>query len=272
MNTSRSNQNNGEVLLRNAARVWFCTAALGLSLFVVYVLFEYSLPVLNYLGVFESQTNSSANFISGDNTGNLMLFLHVTLAIYVTGGGLLQMLPWMRKQHPKFHRWNGRIYVACAVICSLAGQYLIQTRDIPGNFTMDLGTIIAGVLVLIFSYKAVSAARAKQFMAHRQWALRLFIAANAVWFFRIGLMLWLAINQGPVGIDMETFTGPALNAIAYGQFLLPLFVLELYFFAERSYIKPIKVAIGSFIVFCAVATLAGSAAASFMMWFPRLLA
>ena len=148
---------------------------------------------------------------------------------------------------------------------------MILTREIPGDFFMDFGTMFAGFLILFFAYKAVSTARNKRFVEHRCWALRLFMVANAVWFFRLCLMLWLAVNQGPVGMNLETFTGPALYAIAYGQFLLPLAVLELYFFAQNTPSSLAKLSIASFIFICALGTLAGTASASLMLWFPRLL-
>jgi len=97
--------------------------------------------------------------------------------------------------------------------------------------------------------------------------MRLFLVANAVWFFRIGLMLWLMVNQGPVGIDMETFTGPALVFISYAQFLLPLAVLQLYFSAQASQSAYLKFTTSILIFVLALATLAGVAAASMMMWF-----
>lgn len=271
MNTNTFPQSIDKTLLRYSAISWYCMAALGLVLFMLYVVSHYGMSVLDFLGIAKASTKTSASFIEGDATGNFFLFVHLTLAMYVIGGGLLQLLPSLRVTFPKFHRVNGRIFVASAVVCSLAGQYLILTREIPGDFTMDLGTMSAGFLVLFFSYKAVSTARRKKFVDHRRWALRLFLVANAGWFFRIGLMFWLAANQGPVGIDMETFTGPAVTAISYLQFLLPLAVLELYFFADSSSAKGTKILVAGFIGLCAVVTLAGTAAASMMMWFPRVL-
>ena len=52
-----------------------------------------------------------------------------------------------------------------------------------------------------------------QLKAHREWAIRLFLVVSGVWFFRVFLMLWLTINQGPAGFDIETFQGPALKYI-----------------------------------------------------------
>ena len=51
--------------------------------------------------------------------------------------------------------------------------------------------------------------------------------ASGVWFFRVGLMLWVVVNQGPAGFDTETFRGPFLTFLSLAQSLLPLAILEL---------------------------------------------
>ncbi len=144
------------------------------------------------------------------------------------------------------------------------------TREVPGSPIMDLGTSIVGVLVIIFSALAYKNIRAKRIAEHRRWAMRLFLVANSGWFFRIGLMLWLAIYQGPVGINFETFDGPFLTFLAYAQFLLPLAILQLYFVAQKSSKTSLVIGVASLIFVCALATLLAVAAATMMMWLPKM--
>lgn len=247
--------------LKWAANTWYCVAVAGLMAFFVYV-------IAHYGGALVGANQAKSSFIDGDSLGNFFLATHLSLALVVISGGLLQLLPLLRLRFPKFHRLNGRLFMVCAIVCSLAGQYLIFTREIPGDRIMDFGTSSAGVLVLIFSALAYRTARARDFVAHRKWALRLFLVANAGWFFRIGLMLWFVVNQGPVGIDMETFTGPALIFISYAQFLLPLGALELYLRAQKSKSRAFTGGVALLLAVFCVATLAGVGAASMMMWFP----
>lgn len=265
MNTTAKKGLDGNKCLKVAATTWYLFAVTGLSAFFIYVIFHYG-------GALLSSDTSSANssFIPGDAVGNLFLATHLSLALIVISGGLLQLLPALRTRFPAFHRWNGRLFLVCAIACSLAGQYLIFTREIPGDLVMDLGTSSAGILVLIFSVLTYKTARAKQFVQHRKWAMRLFMVANAGWFFRIGLMLWLVVNQGPVGMDMKTFTGPALVFISYAQYLLPLAMLELYLRAQASRNNGFKLLVSGLILIGALATLAGVGAASAMMWWPRI--
>ena len=98
-----------------------------------------------------------------------------------------------------------------------------------------------------------------------EWALRLFIAVNGVWFFRVGLMLWLIVWQAPVGLDPQTFTGPFLYVLSFAQFLLPLAVLEIYLRARH---RGALLALG--LVLLSLATAGGIFGATMMMWLPRM--
>ncbi len=249
--------------LKWAASAWYCIAVAGLMAFFLYVIVHYGGAAFGF-----SDTEPGTTFIEGDTLGNFFLVTHLSLALVVISGGLLQLLPSLRTRFPAFHRLNGRLFMVSAIVCSLAGQYLIFTREIPGDLIMDLGTSSAGVLVLLFSALAYMTARSRRFVEHRRWALRLFLVANAGWFFRIGLMLWFVVNQGPVGMDMETFTGPALYFISYAQFLLPLAMLELYLRAQRSENSTFKLGVALLLSISCLATLVGVGAASAMMWFP----
>ena len=81
---------------------------------------------------------------------------------------------------------------------------------------------------------ALRYALARDFKTHRRWALRLFLVVSAVWFFRVMLMFWIAINGGPVGFDPKTFIGPAIDIVSFAQYLLPLAVLEIYLRVQRG--------------------------------------
>ena len=266
MSTIINRNSFSQKLLAFSAQAWYASAAIGLGAFLVYVIGNYGADILS-----PSNAADKSSFIPNDTVGNIFLATHLSLAMLVISVGMLQLVPALRASFPAFHRWNGRLFLVSAMACSLAGQYLIFTRDIPGNLIMDLGTSSAGILVLVFSALTYKTARARKFQQHRKWAIRLFMVANAGWFFRIGLMLWLAINQGPVGMDMKTFTGPALIFISYAQFLLPLAVVQLYFYAQSLNNNAVKISVGLLILVLTIATFAGVAAASMMMWFPRIL-
>jgi hypothetical protein len=83
-------------------------------------------------------------------------------------------------------------------------------------------------------------------------------------------MFWLFINGGPVGFDPETFRGPFLVFLDFGQFLVPLAILELYFRVQDRSGTPGKFAMTTFLFFLTIITGIGIFAATMSMWLPRI--
>lgn len=140
----------------------------------------------------------------------------------------------------------------------------------PGDFSQHLAISLNAVLILICAGMVLRHALARQLAMHRRWALRLFLVVSGVWFFRIGLTLWIMVNKGPVGFDPDTFSGPALTVIAFAQWLLPLTVLELYFRAQRSAGSRGQITMAVGLVASTLVTAAGIVTASMMLWLPNL--
>ena len=123
---------------------------------------------------------------------------------------------------------------------------------------------------LCFAALAWRSAVRREFDEHRVWVMRLWLVVGGVWFFRVGFMFWLAFNQGPVGFDMRTFSGPAITILAFGQTLLPLALLQLYLHAERSGRPLVRYAIAAVIGGATVVMSLGLFAAANKMWLPHL--
>lgn len=251
--------------LKFSAQFWFLAAATGQWIFLYYIVAFYGGAALE-----GGATGEGAGIIAGDTLGNLALAAHILLSVVIFVGGPLQLIPQVRNRFPKFHRLTGRTYLLSAVGTSIAGLYLIWTRDIPGGLLMAVAISIDALLIIAFGALALRGALARDFVSHRRWALRLFMVVSAVWFFRIGFMFWMAINQGPVGIDLETFTGPAVTFIAFGQYLIPLAALELYFFARDKAGVLGKLATSLVILLLTLAMGFGIFAATMGMWLPRI--
>jgi hypothetical protein len=207
--------------------------------------------------------------VPGDGVGNGVVIAHVAFAFVVLVGGALQLLPFVRRRWPAFHRWNGRLYLTAVAIMCIGGLAMQFTRAAlqSGVFTSALTINVA--LTALFAWQAYRHARARRFDAHRRWALRLFIVAGAQWFFRIALMLWIVVNQGPVGFDPETFAGPTTTTLAYAQYLLPWAVLELYFRAQAAGPRA-KLAMAGGLGLMTLATAGGIGAASLILWLPHM--
>ncbi|TNJ35691.1 DUF2306 domain-containing protein [Arenimonas terrae] len=254
--------------LSAAAAAWFTVAALGQWLFVVYIAGFYGRSLLAGRMRDWNQVLPEGH-TPGDTLGNLMVMLHILLALVVTAAGTLQLVPAIRRRWPRFHRWNGRIYLATVVAVVLAGLYMVLARD-GGLRVMQFGILLNAAVVLGCAAMALRHALARRIDRHRRWALRLFVAASGVWFFRIGLTFWLLVNQGPVGFDPETFTGPFLVFLSFAQTLLPLAILELYLRARDSGGPAARWTVAALLALATGVTATGIFAASLILWLPRL--
>ncbi len=263
------NADRSEFAIKLAAQFWYCVAAAGLMLFGFYILKFYGGSTLR--GDFAAWGKvMPRGVIPGDTAGNAMISLHLFVAAIITLGGLLQLIPNLRTFAPRFHRWNGRLFVSGAVIGSLTGFYLIAVRGTVGSTGSHLGTTFNGVLILICAVMAVKAARERAFASHRRWALRLFLLVNGVWFFRVGLFLWLMIHQKPVGFDPETFRGPFLVALAWSQSLVPLALLELYLRARDGSSNAARWSVSVVLFIATIGMGVGIVGAYMGLWLPRL--
>jgi uncharacterized membrane protein len=252
-----------------SARLWWLVTALGQWIFVAYVASFY-IPLLSLGGLPALQKSHLANgFMPGDSVGNAAVAGHILLTIILLGGGPLQLLPQIRARFPAFHRWLGRTYLLTAAASASAGLYLIWTRPLFGPLVTNIATSIDGALIIVCACFAVRYAIARDIRNHRRWALRLFMVVSGVWFLRIGFRTWDLLTGG-IGVDDEGFGGPFLVAWHYGQFLLPLAILELYFRARASSSARHGYAMAAGLVVVAVLMAIGIYQATLNSWLPRV--
>lgn len=258
----------GQKALQVAARVWFVVAVAGQWLFATYlILFYGGSAVRGEMHLWKEKLTHG--YVAGDFVGNAMVAAHLLLAVIIMVFGPLQLVPQIRARLPVFHRWNGRLYLLAVASTSIAGLYMLFVHGTVGGTVLLVAQSLDAVLILVFAVFALRAALLRDFKTHRQWALRLFMVVSAVWFFRIGLMLWLVIHQAPVGFDPTTFTGPFVTFIAFAQYLIPLFVLELYFRAQSSHSRW-QFAMAILLAVLTLAMAAGIFGAFMGLWLPNL--
>lgn len=256
-------------LLDLSATSWFVVAFVGQIFFTVYMVGLYGVSA--WQGDFDRwNTSMPHGYVANDLTGNLTIAVHLLLAALINVGGPLQLIPQVRRRWPRFHRWTGRAYVGAGYVLALTGLYLVWVRGTVGGMVGAVSISINGLLIIAFATLAIRHARRRALARHRRWALRLFMVMSGVWFFRVGLMLWLMIHQAPVGFDPETFTGPFLTFMNFAQYLLPLAMLELYFWAQGKRLPWHRYAVAALIGVATLATAAGVMAVTTGMWWPRL--
>ena len=252
-----------------ASMFWFAITVFGQWLMVTYLISFYLRAAL--LGRFEEWNKVLPHgHVPGDTAGNLGVLLHLVFAVLIIVGGTLQLLPIIRRHLPRFHRWNGRIYIGSAIVMSIGGLVMVWTRGGSGGMAQHIAISINALLILACAWMALQHARARRFDAHRRWALRLFLAVSGVWFFRVGLMLWIVIHQGPIGFDPETFRGPFLVFLAFAQYLLPLAILECHLRVQSHGGTRAHVVMTLALTVISLLLSVGIGGAAMMLWLPHM--
>ena len=254
--------------LTAAVAAWFAVAAAGQLVFAAYVLALYGGGLTGGALTAWNKVTPRA-YVPGETLGNLIFGSHVLFTVVIVCGGLIQLMPPLRRRAPALHRWNGRLYLLAAGVLASGGVIMLLTRGTVGGVWQQLGTALNGIVIGVLALLAWRAARRLDTAAHRRWALRLFLAVSGVWFFRIGLMAWLMIWRAPVGFDPDSFSGPFLTALSFAQFGLPLLVLQAVFHAQDSGHAGWQRAIAAVVATLALVTAVGVVGATLLMWWPR---
>lgn len=261
----------GMAVLRFAACAWWVIALAGHVMFGAYIVGTYGVATLHG-DVAAWNRVWPTGYVPDGLVGNLTVAVHVLLAAVVAVCGPLQLVPALRRRAPWFHRWNGRIYATVAIMVGLAGLAMLAgDRGFTGA-SQNLGVALNGVLLVPCAVLAWRRARARDFAAHRRWALRLFVLAAGVMFFRMGMAAWIAINGGIVGFDPRTMQGPALLMLGLGAWIVPLLVLQAYLWAEKVRGAMGRYAVAVLLALLTVATAFGVYRATIGMWLPPMFA
>lgn len=260
---------NGASALKGAGVIWFLTAAIGQLAFVYFIVVYYGGRTL--AGDYAAWNDKPLidGYTPGDRMGNVMFALHVLPAAVITFGGLLQLIPQLRNRFPSLHRWNGRLFLFIAYSMAIGGLALTWGRGTYLSVFPAIAISINALLILAFGAVAWRLAVQGNIDAHRRWALRTFITVNGVWFFRVGIMAWIILNQGPVGMA-NNLGGPADIALAFGCYLIPLAVLEIYFVAQRAGNSAAKFAAALLVLVMTGVMAVGIFGTIAMMWTPYL--
>ena len=254
-------------LLRGSGVLWFLVAAVGQIAFIGFILVFYGVRTAS--GNFAGWNDKPLidGYVEGDHTGNLVFAAHVLLASIVTLAGLMQLVPQIRSRVPALHRWTGRCFLVIGGFMALSGVWLAVVRGTYLSTISAVAILINGLLILVFGALAWRHAVQRRFELHRRWAMRTFMVVSGVWFLRVGIMGWIVVNRGPVGMTKD-MSGPADVVMTFGSYLIPLAALELYSAAERSADGVRKALTAALIVVASAFTAAGVFGTIAFMWGP----
>ena len=259
----------GTTLLRRSGLIWYLTAAVGQLAFVWMIIAHYGAKTVsgNYPGWNDKPIIKG--YVAGDTTGNILFAVHVLLAAVITCAGLLQLVPAIRSRLPTLHRVNGRVFLILAYIMAMGGLWMTWLRPTYLSVMSGVAVSLNGLLILLCASIAWRLAVKRRIDAHRHWAMRTFMVVNGVWFLRVGLMGWVLITHGGAGLTRD-MSGPVDLTLAFGSYLIPLVVLELYLRAQRSP-SPLHKRLASALVLLMTAFMAiGIGGAVAFMWGPYM--
>ncbi len=228
--------------LKYTTMFWFLTTLVGQWFFFYYIIGFYGFSVINdNIEIWNRwEPMGSKPYLIGDFSGNLAFAAHAIGAGIVAFGGALQLMPKVRNSYPKFHKVNGYVYLITVLCLAVSGFYLVWIRDPEPIKLSGIGTTVNGFLILAFAYLTVRLAIKKDVASHRKWALRLFMVSNAQWTLRLGVFSYL-VTGNLLGLK-PAFGDPFFAIWTFGCYLLPLLVLQIYFYAKEKGSSNIKLA------------------------------
>jgi hypothetical protein len=268
--TPSATRSPGATMLRRAGLAWFLVAAAGQGAFIWMIVAHYGRKTVAGDLAGWNDKPLIKGYVAGDDAGNAMFAVHVLLAAVVTFGGLLQLVPAIRRWAPALHRWNGRVFFVTALVMALGGLWLTWARHTWLSLISGVAVSVNGGLILLCVGLAWRMAATRRFDAHRRWAMRAFLVVNGVWFLRVELMAWVLISGGGLGMN-DTLSGPADVALQFGSYLIPLAVLEAYLRAGDSRIAALKRGVAGLVMLMTAVTAVGVAGAVLFMWGPYML-
>lgn len=127
-----------------------------------------------------------------------VLITHIAFATVALLTSILQVWPWLRREHPAVHRWGGRVYVLSAVVAAVLGLVIVPFAMPVGK----VGVTVATLLWLGFTVMGYVRIRQRRYAEHRRFMLYAFaMVMNNIW----GLLVVLAAGMLPPTIDFNYY-------------------------------------------------------------------
>lgn len=219
--------------LHVSAAFWLAAMMLAQWAFFYYIAAFYGTSIAT--GDLESWNRLAAfgrkPYVPGDAVGNAAFAGHALGAGIVALAGALQLVPQIRARFPRFHRWNGRVFLVTVLTLSLSGFYLVWIRGTSPSTLDSLATSTNGVLIIAFAVAAWLAIRRRDLRAHRAWAMRLYLVSNGQWFLRVGVFAYFVLAKAAG--TTPSFADGFFQFWKFGCFLVPLAILQIYLHASH---------------------------------------
>jgi uncharacterized membrane protein len=105
------------------------------------------------------------------------MFTHMLAGATITFLAPLQLFTPLRQRFPALHRVSGYLFFLSAILTAIGGLGFIAINRTIGDPVMDVAFTLYGLCVLVCCTQTIRFARARNFVTHREWALRVFVLA-----------------------------------------------------------------------------------------------
>ena len=94
--------------------------------------------------------------------------------------GPLQFSSRIRARHLRWHRWSGRVFVACGLVIGISALLMSFGMPAIGGVNQAAATTLFGTFFLFALSKAFWHIRRREVALHREWMIRAFSIGLAV--------------------------------------------------------------------------------------------
>ena len=110
----------------------------------------------------------------------VLTMIHIVPGLLFMALGPFQFSESIRARRPQWHRWNGRILVACGLVIGISALLMSFTMQSIGGVNQAASTILFALFFLFALNKAVWHVSRREIILHRQWMIRAYTIGLAV--------------------------------------------------------------------------------------------
>mmetsp|Transcript_27841 Transcript_27841/g.34380 ORF Transcript_27841/g.34380 Transcript_27841/m.34380 type:complete len:248 (-) Transcript_27841:359-1102(-) len=183
--------------------VWIASFLFAISTLVHYI---YPALVQNKWDVWDA-TDPGLYRRDCSNIPNYIMLLHMIGGTYMMFVGPIQLIPSIRRNHLKLHKWMGRMYIIGAFMASIfATTFCLVYSNGRRNVHENVGNSILGGSKFVCAFESIRYIKLKDIESHKIWSYRLYATALGALLYR----LYVTIYWGLV-IDTPLPFSPIVN-------------------------------------------------------------
>ncbi|MGE3805819.1 MAG: DUF2306 domain-containing protein [Gemmataceae bacterium] len=153
-------------------------------------------------------------------------YLHILSAPFVLLNGLILLNGYVRRRHPRWHRWLGRLQVVLLLLLVLPSS-VVMSRHAFGGWQAGLSFVLLAAATAACAIIGVVRACQQRYDAHRRWMLRTYVLICSA--------VALRLISGTAGLFDVASPEHAYIIASWCSWLLPVAAFEI---MERWPVRP----------------------------------